>query len=873
MEAFLNLFENIYFQIAAGAVPVCAVFGCMFFASPAFKARNAALALCGLLGAGGAVTAGVLEDDPVVTVGLPDGRLYAYALAHLGEWDLAAEAFGISFAYDEEDTLARARLSVLTGRDVHASALYLKAGIPAESQDTVSREINAIMQDPFAEPYKRAAAIGVFAEHTYADFIDGYYIDIEEVTNNLRRLRRLYDEVPELTRLEPLRLSRLKMQIMAEDFRAIAESVSGDADHNELLIVSELYMNGFVKANHFSPDFRGDTDEYRIVADEMNRVYDDVFSGRSRDEREEARNQIRSLNSLIRNPALNSIMLALENYADGDFSFDRSKVYMQLAKIAHSTGDETAFARFMDRSFGSVGDCDDPYYTIPMYEIIGLIADKDSPERLRNVASYTEKVLRNVFTVDVSDMFLKPVSEGEAFHEGDDFALSFQTQFNTFVNQRHMAINIVNVNADNFRTVVADISVSGDISRSVTDLRQRLQIVDCGVEIRNFTLEKVSYSKANILLCVDVSGSMQGQPIADLREGLRMFVESAESVESIALITFHSGISGVWTFGTPNADLLAAIANIRAGGGTNMYDAMIHSLDHFEIRPGEINYVILMSDGEDNTKRSLWAIEENIGVPYRDKGVVAYTVGVGSDSDDVYLSTIANSTGGSYVYGADSAQIMQFFNGLRAQALNRYLLKFDAADTTTANRTLEITLRGEGYIHGQYRYRIDGAEQMPDLIEVEPFVTFGERVFYGFDEKLIYTGGGSRIINLKGEGFEPNDVFTVTLAGNINYTLTYNYIDSGTLAVNIPAGIASGLYDVHITIGGQTAVLREGFAAVVQGSEKITRYGPYTFTSYFRFRENNMIRLAYYVTMNDGTRFKGDVYLFDDETVGIGGDW
>ena len=602
----------------------------------------------------------------------------------------------------------------------------------------------------------------------------------------------------------------------------------------------------------------------------MQDVYSNYYADKPRDERNAAKAQLQSMKAFLKNPPLIKMKETLSDYAGSGFAYDRSKVYLQLAKAENYMGNSVGANDYLDKSLNTVGDCGDAEYTAPMYEIIGIIADKDDPERLKDVAAYTDKILTNTMTVRMTDKLFRPAEndddkgDNNGGDDAEDTGTSFSDSFNTYVSQKRMAINIVGVDTSEFDTVKVDLNISGGLSYSIDELKQMLKVSDCEIDIDDFSLEKVTYSGANILICADVSGSMRGQPIEDLRNAVKTFVESSDKIESVALLTFSSGVENVWGFGTPNEELIAAAQGLGAGGGTNMYGAVQEALNYFSPASDEINCVVLISDGEDGSSAGADDIYKNIGAPYKQKGVTLYSLGLGSGAAGNYLNTLAASTGGSYFYASGSAQINSFFDGIRAQILNSYRLTFKAEDTIQNSRNLRVALDGESYTYDERWYSLDGSSQDGSTV-VDSVIYLEGKSLSGFEEKLVFKSDRSRKLNFKGEGFEITDKFTISLAGNINYdSLAYEYVDKNTLSVTIPAGIACDTYDVRVAVNGKKTVLTSGLTVAVQGGEKQTVFGDYVFTSYFKMTENGQTRLSEYVQLNGWLNFKGDVILTGD---------
>lgn len=108
-----------------------------------------------------------------------------------------------------------------------------------------------------------------------------------------------------------------------------------------------------------------------------------------------------------------------------------------------------------------------------------------------------------------------------------------------------------------------------------------------------------------VVLCLDTSGSMQGEPIDELRRGVRLFYESIEDDE----IARHSAEICVVTFGgnvRVVADFSERPQSLQAQGNTPMGEAIGIALDILEQRKTEYQrtgvdyfqpWLVLMTDG------------------------------------------------------------------------------------------------------------------------------------------------------------------------------------------------------------------------------------------------------------------------------------
>ena len=905
-------------QIALGLVPVMFTF--LFFGTLAKKRKEVWFIISGtffvlalIIGLPRAISIGSSSSDPEY-----DRLNLIYAVANKGDPELAMTLLEeLQGDYTPDLALACARLSVLNGDYGAAKALYLKTLpifpeaereytdlvelINAEKEfyavtdninaqdlsflrsekrekavNTILSSISTAIPPEEISTYERAAEMIVYTDGAYNAFLSNEYISQEELERETRRFNVFLSNNSEFLSNSSVRMARLKLQMLTGDYRGIAENIDELSDYHELLIASELYLSNYIDRSYFSSEFSGSNiRKYEVVYNKLRDIYNNNLQNKPRHERESARMQLGAMQLIVRNPALGKIQEGLLRYATSEFALDASKVFLQLAKIEHSLGNDSRFYYYMDRSIDTVGDCRDMEFAVPMFELVGIITDQDDVERLRNAAVYVQEVLDNTMTVKIEPTG-PPQPPSADPDDMDSFADDFSTQMQTYVNQKRMSVNIVRVDTSGFNrdnTVAATINVSNHLYSSLEELERAITIRDCGVNITDFTIEKVEYAAANILLCVDVSGSMQGYKIDDLVGAVRLFADEITPVENISLVTFNNGIVNDYPFGMTASELLNAANNIYAGGGTAIYHSTIHSISKFSNNPGEINSIILMSDGIDGYRAGLDEIETYIAGPAREKGITIYAIGFGSDADNPYLSSIATSTGGSYLYAFEpqaqtrSNQLSDFFNLLRSQILNQYTITFKAQDTLTYARELRINV-GTGLDGDRVMYYLGGgADSMidTDYNEDSPVFMNGKAV-YGFDPRLLFKNGRTMNTVLRGEGFASDDTINISLKGNttgVSWDVGTAFESSDSVTVTIPAGIAVDVYDVYITINGKTAILPGGLSIFNQGSERVTDFGEYRFVSYLKHEDKarNTVTLSGHVTMNGWLNFNGDVSL------------
>ena len=157
----------------------------------------------------------------------------------------------------------------------------------------------------------------------------------------------------------------------------------------------------------------------------------------------------------------------------------------------------------------------------------------------------------------------------------------------------------------------------------------------------------------HVVFCLDVSGSMQGSGISELKDAMSYILNyETASIDNlqfskddkISIITFNSDVKQVYEtrHGNETIDVIKDINSLVASGGTNIYDSSIKALEILakESNDAYTKTVILMTDGESNhgTFNSLKKYYQNhkLNIP-----IYAITFG---DSNEYELRSIVNLT-------------------------------------------------------------------------------------------------------------------------------------------------------------------------------------------------------------------------------------
>lgn len=221
--------------------------------------------------------------------------------------------------------------------------------------------------------------------------------------------------------------------------------------------------------------------------------------------------------------------------------------------------------------------------------------------------------------------------------------------------------------------------------------------------------ELVSGEGVDIVLCIDVSGSMLAQDFTPNRleaakEVAANFVDSRPT-DRIGLVIF-SGESFTQCPVTTDKNILKSqIYNIQSGlleDGTAIGSGLATSVDRLKSSKSKSKVVILLTDGENNGGMIDPSTAKEIA---KSVGVRVYTIGVGSEGtapvpvqtpggtvmqreqvniDEKLLTQIANETGGKYFRAKDNVTLKNIYteidklekSRIEVTALRRFNEKF-----------------------------------------------------------------------------------------------------------------------------------------------------------------------------------------------------
>jgi VWFA-related protein len=223
------------------------------------------------------------------------------------------------------------------------------------------------------------------------------------------------------------------------------------------------------------------------------------------------------------------------------------------------------------------------------------------------------------------------------------------------------------------------------------------EVFDNGVK------QTVQYAKLqqelpiNTLLVFDMSWSVEGNVLTDLKEAAHTFLSCLRKEDQAGLITFNQAI----TLGSPLThdfkSIEQALNRTQPMGNSSLYDASYAGLAVPKSSPNPV-LIIIFSDGFDTDS---WLTETEALESARNNDAVVYSITTlppsrfsNSTKPNFYLDELTKATGGSLYFIESSSALSDTFIKILEDFRRHYLVAYTPQGVSENGwHTLEVRLR------------------------------------------------------------------------------------------------------------------------------------------------------------------------------------
>jgi Ca-activated chloride channel homolog len=176
----------------------------------------------------------------------------------------------------------------------------------------------------------------------------------------------------------------------------------------------------------------------------------------------------------------------------------------------------------------------------------------------------------------------------------------------------------------------------------------------------------------DVVFVVDRSGSMLGLKIESARDTLRTALASLAPGDRYEVVLFDSAAASVHGGLLPAQAAMreaddAALAQLEAGGSTNIGDALRQALDHLGSGGEALPVIVLLSDGLPTVGETDPARIVQAFVAANARRAHVHAVPVGLDADAAFLADLSRQSGGSFTSFDVDAQLATRLDRLYAR--------------------------------------------------------------------------------------------------------------------------------------------------------------------------------------------------------------
>lgn len=182
---------------------------------------------------------------------------------------------------------------------------------------------------------------------------------------------------------------------------------------------------------------------------------------------------------------------------------------------------------------------------------------------------------------------------------------------------------------------------------------------------------RTTSDEQDIVLVLDVSGSMSGTPMTETKKASANFINTIlDEDASIGIVTYDDSSYMLSDFSVNKSSLTNAVSNIYDGGGTNIEAGLAEARSMLNTSGAKKKIIVLMSDGEPNEGKegdALISYADEI----KDDGIIIYTLGffesLGSYKSSAQILMEGIASDGCHYEVASADDLVFFFEDMADQ--------------------------------------------------------------------------------------------------------------------------------------------------------------------------------------------------------------
>jgi Ca-activated chloride channel family protein len=200
----------------------------------------------------------------------------------------------------------------------------------------------------------------------------------------------------------------------------------------------------------------------------------------------------------------------------------------------------------------------------------------------------------------------------------------------------------------------------------------------------------------NLCICLDRSGSMEGEPLEYAKTACDHVVDLLEPGDTLAIVTFSEQADIVMPARkvVNKAVIKDYVHRIMVGNTTNLYDGLSAAAAQVQSAQtnGTLNRILLLTDGEPTAGTRDFSTIIKFVSDQKSRGITVTALGFGPDYNEELVAGIARRSGGNYYYISRPELLPEMFrrelDGLIRTVARNVALRLTLPRDVTVNQVL-----------------------------------------------------------------------------------------------------------------------------------------------------------------------------------------
>jgi len=236
-------------------------------------------------------------------------------------------------------------------------------------------------------------------------------------------------------------------------------------------------------------------------------------------------------------------------------------------------------------------------------------------------------------------------------------------------------------------------SALGSLDLGIDDFR----ITENGENISDFKVERIASTTEpiGVVLVLDTSGSMEGEPIEDAVSGALVFMKEMRTIDEFALVGFSDEVTLFSGFTTDRTRLRESIYQMNAEGETALWDGILVGLNQFGNRDKlKHRYLVVLTDGTDTVSKL--SSSDVISKASQEDVTIYPIVLMSYDFNPEEIKGIASASNGELMIAAKSGELKSLYEDISRIIRNQYKISYTSFWSNTEGIDVRVLINKEG---------------------------------------------------------------------------------------------------------------------------------------------------------------------------------